>query len=361
MGPTKTVVLDVVALTRGLISEKDTPFLHGLIHGIGKNNEGAASSATIEPAFPALTCTAQLAYTTGKGAAGHGIVGNGFYDRQYCEVRNWHQSSGLVECPRLWHRLKEEHPGATVFVNGWWHGMHDQGIDFFVNVRPQYLQDGGKKPDIYTHPTDLRHELQGKFGTFPLHRFWGPTTGIEASRWIAESSIHVDKAHDPTLTFVYLPHMDYSLQKFGPADRLHVPADLRQIDALVERLVNYYEGERRARVIILSEYGISPVDRPVCLNKELRRAGWLRIRTECGGETLDCGESPAFAVCDHQIAHVYVRQPSNVERVRTFLATVPGVERVMDGAELDAYYAAKGHGGPGAAAAAGAVAAAGRG
>jgi predicted AlkP superfamily pyrophosphatase or phosphodiesterase len=201
--------------------------------------------------------------------------------------------------------------------------MYDPSIDYFINVRPQYLQDGGKKPDIYTHPCGLRAKLQSKFGTFPLHKFWGPATGIEASKWIADSSVAVDIKYNPTLTFIYLPHMDYSLQKKGPSDRKDVAADLRQIDNVVKNLVTYYEGNG-ASVIILSEYGISPVTTPVYINRELRRAGFLQVRQvhplnmrlhirtysfsfaipffqECGGETLDCGASRAFALCDHQV------------------------------------------------------------
>jgi hypothetical protein len=99
--------------------------------------------------------------------------------------------------------------------------MHDTNVDYFINVRPQYLQDGGKKPDVYTRPAPLRDTLQGKLGLFPLHRFWGPGAGIEGSEWIADASKLVDAVYDPMLTFVYLPHMDYSLQLYGPDDTEH--------------------------------------------------------------------------------------------------------------------------------------------
>lgn len=177
--------------------------------------------------------------------------------------------------------------------------------------------------DIYTHPAGLREELQGNLGTFPLHRFWGPGTSIESSKWTADASIQVDKEHDPTLTLIYLPHLDYSLQKYGPpsppvsgtdaaADkgpgkqddpgRKKVLQDLKEIDGVVEGLVRYYESEAvGARVVILSEYAITRVDRPVYLNRVLRAEGLVQVRKENGGETLDCGECRAFALCDHQV------------------------------------------------------------
>lgn len=244
------------------------------------------------------------------------VRSQGFYDRSYCEVKNWHQSSKLVKTPRIWDALKARHPDATVFVNGLWHGMHDPNIDFFVNVRPQYLQNGGKIADIYTHPAGLREELQGSLGTFPLHRFWGPGTSIESSKWVADATIAVDKDSDPTLTLLYLPHLDYGLQKYGPpltsgvsgnlppnnSDSKNVLKDLQEIDKVLEELVGYYESEKAGtRVVILSEYAIARVERPVYLNRVLRAGGLVRVRTENGGETLDCGECRAFALCDHQV------------------------------------------------------------
>lgn len=199
---------------------------------------------------------------------------------------------------------------------------------------PLLLLSQQQVADIYTHPAGLREELQGSLGTFPLHRFWGPGTSIESSKWTANAAVQVDKEHDPTLTLIYLPHLDYGLQKYGPplqsssssgggggsgggaaAQRKSkddpsekVLKDLREIDGVVEGLVRYYESEAvGARVVILSEYAIARVDRPVYLNRVLRAEGLVQVRTENGGETLDCGECRAFALCDHQVCvRVYV-------------------------------------------------------
>ncbi|CAB1109106.1 unnamed protein product [Ectocarpus sp. CCAP 1310/34] len=355
-GPQKTVVLDVVALSRNLISAEYTPFLHGYL------SRSDVLDRDVEPAFPALTCPAQSTYLSGTGPVTHGITANGFYDRSYCEVKNWHQSSKLVRAPRIWDALKARHPEATVFVNGLWHGMHDHEIDYFINVRPQYLQNGGKVADIYTHPAGLREELQGSLGTFPLHRFWGPGTSIESSKWTAAAALQVDKEHDPTLALIYLPHLDYSLQKYGPPPSSEqgtattnpddpdskVLKDLKEIDEVVEGLVRYYESEAvGARVVILSEYAIERVDRPVYLNRVLREEGLVQVRKENGGETLDCGECRAFALCDHQVAHVHVRHAADIPLVRRVLSSTPGVEMVMDASELDAYYRDRGKSGEG--------------
>jgi hypothetical protein len=82
-------------------------------------------------------------------------------------------------------------------------------------------------------------------------------------------------------------------------------------------------------VIVLSEYGIVGVSAPVHINRVLRRAGLVAVREELGRELLDAGASEAFAVADHQVAHVYVRNPHRVDEVRRLLEQEPGIERVV--------------------------------
>ena len=36
--------------------------------------------------------------------------------------------------------------------------------------------------DLHTHPAELRDELQGRLGTFPLFQFWGPGAGIASTQ-----------------------------------------------------------------------------------------------------------------------------------------------------------------------------------
>jgi hypothetical protein len=93
-----------------------------------------------------------------------------------------------------------------------------------------------------------------------------------------------------------------------------------------------------ARVWVVSEYGHVTVRTPVYLNRALRRAGLLSVRPGPFGEVLDTFQSRAFAVCDHQLAHVYVLAAGDVPRVRDVIAGLEGVARVVGGeerAELD--------------------------
>ena len=314
----KTVVIDVVALSSSIIGEH-TPFLSNYI--------SRKHLARIEPVFPALTTSAQSTYLTGKWPSATGIVGNGWYDRTDCEVKFWKQSNKLVSGEKIWETAKKEDPNFTCSTMFWWYNMYSSA-DYSVTPRPNYLADGRKMPDCYSHPASLRDVLQEELGEFPLFQFWGPGANIKSTQWIADASMLTDDLYDPTLTLIYLPHLDYCLQKFGP-DFSKIHKELNEIDEVLEKLITFYE-RKGAEIILLSEYGISPVNNPIHLNRLFREHGLLAIREERGLELLDAGASKAFVVADHQIAHVYINDPSVKEQVMQLLKDVQGVERILD-------------------------------
>jgi len=322
----KTVVLNVVALSGRVLGEH-TPFLS---QWIGKRKQSA-----IKPVLPAVTCSSQSVYLTGKWPQENGIVGNGWYFKDECEIKFWRQSNHLVQSPKVWDALKAEDPNFTCANMFWWYNMYST-VDYAVTPRPLYPSDGRKLPDIHSQPMDLRDRLQKELGQFPLFSFWGPNANIASSRWIAEASMKVDEWHDPTLTFIYLPHLDYSLQKYG-IDFDHIGKELKEIDSLCERLINYYENQG-AEVILLSEYAITSVSQPIHINRALRKAGYIQVKQELGLETLDAGTSKAFAVSDHQIAHIYINDPAEKETVKALVQGIPGVEMVLDRDEKESYH-----------------------
>jgi predicted AlkP superfamily pyrophosphatase or phosphodiesterase len=313
----QTLVLDVVGLTPALLAH--APNLKALA--------AAGGLRPLATVLPAVTTTVQSTFVTGLLPRDHGIVGNGWYFRDLAEVWLWRQSNRLVQGEKLWETAKRRDASFTCAKLFWWYNMYATA-DYTVTPRPMYPADGRKLPDIYTQPADLRDELQRELGQFPLFRFWGPTADIESTRWIARGALRVLERERPTLTLVYLPHLDYSLQRLGPSHP-SIAAEVAAVDALCGELI---DAARRtgAAVVVLSEYGITEVSRPVHINRALRRAGWLAVREELGREQLDAGASQAFAVADHQVAHVYVARPELVPEVAALLRELPGVERVLD-------------------------------
>ena len=204
--------------------------------------------------------------------------------------------------------------------------------DCAVTPRPMYPADGRKVLDVYTQPAELRDELQRELGAFPVVQLLGARGRhrVDAS-WIADARECIEQKHSPTLTLVYLPHLDYNLQRFGPPITRSRRRRARRSTTICGGLIALLRGARR-RVIVLSEYGITRVASPVHINRVLREAGLLTVREELGRELLDAGASEAFAVADHQVAHVYVqrsarRSPTVRDAARS---ASPGVERVLD-------------------------------
>jgi predicted AlkP superfamily pyrophosphatase or phosphodiesterase len=314
----RTLVLDVVGLTPALIGAH-TPNLARFAR------DGALRP--LRTITPAVTCSVQSTFVTGALPRDHGIVGNGWYFRELAQVWLWRQSNYLVAGEKLWDTGKRRDPGFRTAKLFFWYNMYTSA-DFSVTPRPMYTADGRKLPDVYTEPPELRGALQTELGTFPLFEFWGPRAGIASSRWIARSAERVLAEHEPTLSLVYLPHLDYDLQRFGPNDA-RIEKALREIDELVGELLSFAQ-KRSLRVVVVSEYGITEVTGAIHPNRVLRDAGLLRVREELGREQLDPGASAAFAVADHQIAHVYVKDEDRIREVQALFETVPGVDRVLD-------------------------------
>src|SRR5687767_10451245 len=226
----KTAVLNVVGLSPDLITAAHTPRLLAF-----REQQGLS---TIEPVLPAVTTTVQSTYLTGRWPSDHGIVGNGWYFRDTAEVRFWLQSNRLVEGEKIWDRARRLDPAFTCANLFWWYNMYSSA-DYSVTPRPMYPADGRKIPDVYARPESLRRELQQKLGTFPLFKFWGPATDISSTRWIADAALEVDRKFNPTLSLVYLPHLDYVLQREGPAGQ-SVPRHLRELDDECGKLIDHF-------------------------------------------------------------------------------------------------------------------------
>ncbi len=279
---------------------------------------------------PAVTCSAQSTLLTGLPPSGHGAVANGWYFRDLCEVLLWRQPNTLVAGEKIWEAGRRRDPAFTCAKMFWWYNMYSTA-DWSATPRPMYPADGRKIPDHYAHPHALHDELDAQLGQFPLFRFWGPLADIASSDWIAKATLHVMRTRNPTLTLTYLPHLDYNLQRLGP-DLAHprLQADLREIDDLCGMLIEAAQRDGR-RVIVVSEYGITKAADAVHVNRALREAGLIAVRPEEGGrEILDPGASAAFAMADHQIAHVYVADPARIPAVKALLEGLDGVESVWD-------------------------------
>jgi predicted AlkP superfamily pyrophosphatase or phosphodiesterase len=322
---TRTAVINVVGFTESLLGDA-TPLLSAF--------RKRGDLTHIKPAFPAVTCTAQSDYVTGTRPSEHGIVANGWYHRELAEVQFWKQSNHVVQRPKIWDELKRLDPSFTCAKLFWWYNMYSTA-NYSITPRPMYPADGRKVFDIYTHPSSIRYDIKESLGEFPFPGFWGPAAGIDtpqgtrdaATHWIAESAKWIERRYAPTLNLIYLPHLDYNLQRRGAFDP-SIKQDLRDIDLIAGNLIEFFE-QRGVQVILLSEYGITPVNRPIHLNRIFREQNWIVTREELGRELLDCGASKVFAVADHQVAHIYINDLSLTSVVRDVVKKNPGITAVL--------------------------------
>ncbi|AVT33177.1 alkaline phosphatase family protein [Plantactinospora sp. BC1] len=313
------VVIDVVGLTPRLLAHM--PRLRAVAD--------AGCRAELGTVLPAVTCSAQATLLTGALPAEHGIVGNGWYFRELGEVFLWRQHHALMGGEKVWQAARRERPDYTVANVCWWYAM-GADVNWTVTPRPIYYADGRKEPDCYTDPPELHDELTGKLGGFPLFTYWGPGAGLPSSRWICRAAEQIMAEKNPDLTLVYVPHLDYDLQRFGPSSP-QAAAAASELDGVLGPLLDA-AAARNATVVVLSEYGITEASRPVDVNRLLRAEGLLRVYTQDGMEYLDPWTSRAFAVADHQIAHVYVKDPADVPAVAKLCAGLSGVAEVLDAA-----------------------------
>jgi predicted AlkP superfamily pyrophosphatase or phosphodiesterase len=298
--------------------------------------EGDAIS--LVPSFPCVTCPVQANMTTGALAAEHGVVANGFYWRGKREVEMWTAWNACVERPQIWDILHRHDPTITSAV---WFPLLSKGCgaDFICTPAPIHNPDGSESLWCYTKPTEMYGVLRDALGHFPLHHFWGPLSNIKSTAWICDSAVWAMRAHKPRFTYIYLPHLDYAAQKFGP-DSAEAARALGELDGAVAALVSGVESAvapQRPLWLVASEYTIVPVDHVTYPNRVLRQAGLLSVNDGPDGETLDLQNSRAWALVDHQLAHVFVNAADDVERVAALFRRRDGIAEVLVGPERARY------------------------
>ncbi|MGY2167401.1 alkaline phosphatase family protein [Pseudomonas gingeri] len=319
------LLINVVGLTPALLGDS-TPRINQLL--------GNARMAHLQPVFPAVTSTVQASILTGLPPSGHGIVGNGWYFQDQAEVRFWLQPNALIQGEKVWQTLQRQLPDFRCSQLFWWFNMYAD-VTAAITPRPHYPADGRKVFGLYSSPPTLHETIERQIGEFPFHGFWGPAAGIASSRWIVDCAMAEYQINRPDLQLVYLPHLDYGLQRLGP-EHPAIADELRAIDNEVGRLLDF-AGQQGAAVMLLSEYGIEPVRESISLNRLLRAEGLLQVRQSLSWELLDPGASAAFAVADHQVAHLYISQARDIPRVKALLQRQPGVEQVLDKQEQRAW------------------------
>jgi predicted AlkP superfamily pyrophosphatase or phosphodiesterase len=317
----KVIVLDVVGLSgKHFLDPRNLPHMASLL------DRGHLTH--IAPCFPATTLPAQATMTTGTPPAEHGVVANGFYFPENFQISFWEQAAGLVQTERIWDRLKRKNPALTTALLFMQNSLYGHA-ETIITPKPMHT-DAGMVQWCYSKPVGFYEQIRETLGEFELKHYWGPLASIESSRWIAGAARETLAKMRPDLMFVYLPHLDYCTQKFGPESQV-VMEELLKVDQEVGSIIEAVDtlGLREETVfIVLSEYAFYPVNGAVAINRILRANNLLAVRAINGREYLDLELSPAFAMVDHQAAHIYIK-PGFKEAVLTTLRAIPEIDLLL--------------------------------
>jgi predicted AlkP superfamily pyrophosphatase or phosphodiesterase len=295
--------------------------------------------AILVPSFPAVTCPVQANMTTGRPPREHGVVANGFYWREQRRVEMWTSWNDCIQRPQIWDVL---HDRDRALTSAAWFPLHSKGCgaDIICTPAPVHNADGSESPWCFSRPEALYDELKPRLGDFPLHHFWGPLAGIQATSWIVDSAVYTADRYKPNFFYIYLPHLDYAAQKSGPESKAAKQAVV-ELDQEIAKLIAGFEKSYNEPPlwIVASEYVILPVNHVAYPNRLLREAGLLKVSEGEEGENLDLAGSKAFALADHQFSHVFVQDsdPKVVKRVARLFAKQPGIAEVLTGDELTEY------------------------
>ncbi|MEX0979203.1 MAG: nucleotide pyrophosphatase/phosphodiesterase family protein [Pirellulales bacterium] len=298
----------------------------------------AGDQMSLVPSFPCVTCPVQANMTTGTLAAEHGVVANGFYWREKREVEMWTAWNDCIGRPQIWDILHRHDPAITSAV---WFALHSKGCgaDWVCTPAPIHNPDGSESLWCYTKPTEMYGVLRDALGHFPLHHFWGPLSNIKSTGWICDSAVWAAREQRPRFFYIYLPHLDYAAQKFGP-DSEPATRALGELDGAIARLVAGVEaafGADRPLWLVAGEYAIVPVRHVAYPNRVLREAGLLAVVDAADGEPLDLANSRAWALVDHQFSHVFVGSSDDVERAAGLFRGKEGIAEVLVGDQRAAH------------------------
>ena len=296
--------------------------------------------ADLVPSFPCVTCPVQANMTTGKLPDAHGVVANGFYWRDRRRVEMWTSPNECIERPQIWDLLSHNEDGRSAAV---WFPLHSKGCeaDYVCTPAPIHNPDGSESLWCYTRPVELYGTLRDRLGHFPLVNFWGPMANVKSSAWILDSALYAAQTWRPNFFYVYLPHLDYDAQRYGP-DSPQADGAVADLDRLLGRIAGDFRAAYDAEPLwlVAGEYAIVPVRHVTYPNRVLREAGLLAVREADDGEHLDLDQSPAFALADHQLAHVFVRdaEAATIERVAGLFRGQPGIAEVLTGDQRGRYH-----------------------
>ncbi|HVJ84097.1 MAG TPA: alkaline phosphatase family protein [Caulifigura sp.] len=285
-------------------------------------------SVPLTHSFPAVTAPVQATLTTGVGPERHGVVANSLYLRDKGEVETWPAWGEMVQAPPIWETLKQR--DATITSALWFPALAKRANADLVCMLTTDNADLDRSRTCDTRPPELSAALQDSLGPFPGAQPRGAR--LKQAAWIVDSFVQSAYVARPRFSYVALSHLEMAALKFGP-DSTEVLTAVAELDMAIGALVDGFAaaGIKDVTWLVASEYCIGPVTSVGSPNRTLREAGLLTPVASDGVEHLALRDAKAFALVDHQLAHVYVRDHADIASVAAALRGDPAVDQVLVG------------------------------
>ena len=324
-------ILDIVGLDVSHLDSR-SPSCPNILDLIAKDGD----FGLMTPVFPAVTCTVQSSITTGKYPQEHGIVSNGMFDKENLQTLFWEQSTNLVQSQKAWDVIKEQNSKLKTAMLFWQNSLYTNN-DIVISPRPIHLETGQMDLWCYSKPVNYYETIMDKLGEFNLMNYWGPFASIKSTEWIAKSVQYTVENEKPNLLYAYFPQLDYSVQKHGKSS-VQVQDDLRKVDNCIGSIIESTKKSGifdQTQFLLLSEYSFNDVNGAIPINRILRDKELLKVRTIKNKEYIDYEYSEAFAMVDHQVAHIYLNKfgKSKINVIKKILEDVSGIEKICDDEE----------------------------
>jgi hypothetical protein len=285
----------------------------------------SGSIGQLVPSFPSVSAPAFATLVTGTEAGEHGMVASAYYDRELCKVVGPYLDDSAVTAEKLWESVARGRPGARTMA---WFGPNTRGasVDFWAEID----EDGR----LRTKPLELAEELVKRLGPFPSP-LGGPAAAaprFETTAWVVRSAAYMIGSERPDFAVVRIPHLGHVARRFGPDSR-EASRAIMELDRLLGPVLPSIAKD--SLVVAASESIATPVSEPVDVNRILRSLDALHLQDLAeGGTDIDCLRSPALAVADHQVCHVYVNHPDRLPELASAFSgnQSDGIEIVLQGA-----------------------------
>ena len=250
----------------------------------------------VQGVMPSITNVNNAGICCGVWPETHGIIGNSYYDEAR-GVEDYMESESLLLAPTLFDRAgRQAVQSALLSSKAKTITFLLHGADIVLtaeNPTPEWVQRLGPAPPIYSR---------------------------EINYWLARAAIDILK-NRPEIGCLYIHTTDYAMHMWPP----EAPESKEHLERLDDLFGQAMHAAPDAAFLVTADHGMNAKTRCWDLEKVCARQGVPLRKAFSAGRDRYVKHNRGCSGA----AYVYLKSPSDTERVRDFLSGVKGVEHVL--------------------------------